>query len=185
MVWLLNSQGMKNYKSTESFCLSIHKWLVPFLTCLLLLYFSFCKISKYVQAKNRLTHLNWHFMEWASMLTKLAGDDGYRLARFHPIRNFIANEIYHFLRLSHRTDCLFTLGSPFYVISSLFSNVCLFQNAILLKMLNLGFWNFKPIFLRIQFLLVAAFFFFSFSYLFELIFASYTVSWVFNIYIYI
>ena len=30
------------------------------------------------------------------MLTKLAGSDECRLARFHPIRNFLANKIYHF-----------------------------------------------------------------------------------------
>ena len=72
----------------------------------------------------------------------------------------------------------FYLGSPLHVISSLFS-----QNAILHKMSKLRFSNFKPIFLRIQFSLVATFFFSSFGYLFELIFASYTVSWVFNIHI--
>ena len=30
------------------------------------------------------------------MLTKLAEYDEYRLARFHPIRNFLAYKIYHF-----------------------------------------------------------------------------------------
>ena len=58
--------------------------------------FFFCKIPKYVQAKNGLAHLDWHFMEWASMPTKLAGNDECRLVRFHPIRGFLANEIYHF-----------------------------------------------------------------------------------------
>ena len=74
----------------------LHKWLVPFLTCLLLPCFFFYKIPKYMQAKNRLARLDWHFREWPSMLTKLAGYDQYRLARFHPIRNFLSNEIYHF-----------------------------------------------------------------------------------------
>ena len=40
----------------------------------------------------------------------------------------------------------------------IFSHFCLFQNAILHKMLELGFWNFKSIFLRMQFSLVATFF---------------------------
>ena len=31
-----------------------------------------------------------------------------RLAPFHAIRNFLANQIYHFSRLSHQTGCLFT-----------------------------------------------------------------------------
>ena len=43
-------------------------------------------------------------------------------------------------------------------ISSLFSHVCLFQKAILHKMLKLGFWNFELIFLGMQFSLVALFF---------------------------
>ena len=44
------------------------------------------------------------------------------------------------------------------------------------KMLKLRFWNFKSVFLRMQFSLVAAIFFYSsFSHLFELIFASCTV----------
>ena len=86
--------------------------------------------------------------KWASKPTELAGDCECRLTRFHPIRNFLANDIYHFSRLSHQTGCLFNLLSQF----------CLFQNAILHKMLKLGFWNFKPIFLRMQFSLVATFF---------------------------
>ena len=47
------------------------------------------------------------------------------------------------------------LGSRFHIISSLFRHVSLFQNAILHKMLKLGFWNFKSIFLKMKFLLVS------------------------------
>ena len=83
---------------------------------------------------------------------KLAGNGECRLTWFHPIRNFLANEICLFSRLSHQT------GSPLHIASSLFSLLCLFQNVILHKMLGLGFWNFKPIFLRIQFSLVPIFF---------------------------
>ena len=44
----------------------LHKWLVPFLTFLLLpCFFFFNEIPKYVQAKNRLAHLDWHFVEHA------------------------------------------------------------------------------------------------------------------------
>ena len=56
-----------------------------------------------------------------------------------------------------------------YIISFLLSLFCLFQNAILHKILKVGFWNFKHIFLRIQFSLVATLFFSSFGYKFELI----------------
>ena len=101
MVWLLNPRRMKNCKSTESFCLSIltiytndwsHFWRVYCYH----VYFFFCEIPQYVQTKNRLAHPDWHFMEWANMLTKLAGYDEYRLAWFHLVRNFLANVIYHF-----------------------------------------------------------------------------------------
>ena len=52
----------------------------------------------------------------------------------------------------------FCLGSPLHVISSMFGHSCLCQDAILCRMLKLGFWNFKLILLRIQFSLVATFF---------------------------
>ena len=42
------------------------------------------------------------------MLTKLAWDGECRLALYHAIRNFLANEIYHFSRLLYQTGCLFT-----------------------------------------------------------------------------
>ena len=43
-----------------------------------------------------------------SMFIELVGNDECWLSRFHTIRNFLANEIYHFSRLSHETGCLFT-----------------------------------------------------------------------------
>ena len=101
---------------------------------------------------------------------------------FPSDQNFSCKWKLSFSRLSNRLP--FYLGSPLHAISSLFSHFCMFQNAILRKMLKLGFWSFNPIFLRIQFSLVSTFFFSSFAYLFELIFASYTVSRVFNIYIF-
>ena len=58
--------------------------------------------------------------------------------------------------LSNRLS--FYLGSPFHMISSLFSHFYLFQNAILHKKLKLRFCNFKPVFLRMQFSLVATIF---------------------------
>ena len=48
----------------------------------------------------------------------------------------------------------FYLGSPLHIIS----HFCLIQSAIFYKLLKLGFWNCKPIFLRMQFSLVATFF---------------------------
>ena len=61
-----------------------------------------------------------------------------------------------------------------------FHIINLLQNAILHKVLKLGFWNFKPIFLRMLFLLAATFLS-GCGYLFKLMFV--TVSLSFNIYI--
>ena len=83
--------------------------------------------------------------KWSSKLTELAGDGECRLIRFDLIRNFFANKIHHFSRLS------IYLGNPLHIISSLFCHFHLFQNAILHKLLKWGFWNFNPIFLRMRF----------------------------------
>ena len=40
---------------------------------------------------------------WSGTLTKLAEEDECKLARLHAIRNFLANGIYHVLRLSQQT----------------------------------------------------------------------------------
>ena len=56
----------------------------------------------------------------ANKVMELARDGKCRLTRFDTIRNFLANEIYHFSRLSHQTGCLFTwavysiLSAPFH-----------------------------------------------------------------------
>ena len=69
----------------------------------------FLHIPKCVQAYNNISPLTaWPtwigiLWKWAGMLTKLAGDGECRLALLHVIRNFLANEIYHFSRLSHQT----------------------------------------------------------------------------------
>ena len=117
MVLLLNSQGMKNCKSTESFCLIIlaiytNDWSnFDMLTAAMFLFF--WKIPKYVQAQNNILSplIAWPtwigiLWKWASMPTKLAGDGECRLARFHVIRNVLANAIYQFSRLPHQTGCL-------------------------------------------------------------------------------
>ena len=174
IVWLLSSQGMKNCKNTKSLCLSIltiykNDWSNFWYVYCYHVYFFFYEIPKYVQTKNRLAHLHWHFMEWASMLTKLwlgminTDWPGSILSEISLERKFI------FFNDVRSSRLPFYLGSPLHVIGSFFSHFCLFQNAILRKMLKLGFTNFKTIFLRIQFSLVATFFFSSFGYLFEFI----------------
>ena len=65
--------------------------------------FFFCEISKYVHAYNNILPAlmglsTWIGISWklASMLAELARDGECRLALFHAIKNFLANEIYHF-----------------------------------------------------------------------------------------
>ena len=52
----------------------------------------------------------------------------------------------------------FYLDSPLHMINSLFSHLYLFQNSFLQKILELGFWYLKPIFLRIPFYWLQNFF---------------------------
>ena len=100
--------------------------------------------------------------KWASKPTELAGagDDECRLTRFHPIINVLAKWNLSFFKDVPSNRLTFYLGSLLHIISSLFNHFYLFQNAILHKHLKLGFWNFKPIFLRTQFSLLAIFFFY-------------------------
>ena len=146
MVWLLNLQGMKNSK-IQSFCLSIlttytSDSTTKILTCLLLPYIFFstrflnmCKaiISSFTGWPTGIGIL-W---KWTSTLKKVACDGECRLAWLHAIRNFLLNEIYDFLKLFLRLHLY--LDSLLKIISSLFSHFCLFQNAILHKMLKLRF----------------------------------------------
>ena len=154
MVSLLKSQGMKSCKSRELFCLSIYLFtqmigaLFDLSTGAMFIFTSVKFLNMCKPRTGWLTSIGilW---KWASKPTKLAGDSECRLIQFHPIRTFLANEIYHFP---------FYLGTPLHIMSSLLSQNCLFQNAILHKMLKLGFWNFKSIFLRMQYSLVTTFF---------------------------
>ena len=93
--------------------------------------------------------------KWANMLTELAGDGECRLALFHVIRNFLANEIYHFSRLSHQTGCIFTWGA-LYIESTPYSATSACSRRLFWKTFwSLGFEIFSSFFLRMQFLWVA------------------------------
>ena len=89
----------------------LHKWLVHFLTCLLVLWLFLFFLQKFRDLCNPRT--GWPTLisilwKWDSKLTKLAGHGECRLARFHPISNFLSNGINHFTRLFHQTGYLFT-----------------------------------------------------------------------------
>ena len=155
----------------------LHKWLVPFLTCLLLSCLFFLLRDSQICASQEQAgppRLTFYGVSKLDMMnTVWLGS--------------IPSEIFFQVKFSilkavSSKRLPFYLGRPLHAVSSFFSHFCFFQNAILHKMLKLRFWNFKPVFLRIEFSLVATFLFSSFGYLFELIFASYTVSWVFTIY---
>ena len=170
MVWWLNSQGMKNCKSAKSFCLSIltiytndcpHKfwhvycWHVYFFSVKFL---NMCK-----------PRTAFHLLIWAgpSGLASYGSGPGCLLSWLGMVNADLLGSSNQkssykwnlsFFKAVPRNNLHFYLSSLFQKISSLFNHFCLFQNAILHKMLKLGFLNFKPIFLRMQFSLVAAFF---------------------------
>ena len=186
MVWLLNSQGMKNCKSTELFHLNIltiytNDWSPFWHVCCCHVFSSarFLNICK--------PRTSWPTsidILWSGLACLPSWLGTINTGWFSSIQSEIFLQMKFIIFKAVPSNRLsFYLSSLLHVISSLFNHFCLFQNAILHEMLKLGFWNFKSIFLRIWFSLVATLSFPSFGYLFELIFASYTVSWVFNIYI--
>ena len=112
MVSLLNSQEMKNCKSRESFCLSIlfTQMIDPLSDIFtgVMFIFSSVKLLNMCKSRTGWPTSNGILWQWASKPTELVKDGECRLTWFHPIRNFLANEIYHFSRLSRQTGCLFT-----------------------------------------------------------------------------
>ena len=104
---------MKNSKNTES--LSSHtNYLYKRLVLLnfdmftVIIITFFCKFPVYVASPEKrsilfdgMIFLNCSYMEVGVAMPGLAGDGKSMLARFHVNRKFLANEIYHFVRLSH------------------------------------------------------------------------------------
>ena len=161
MVWLLKSKGIRNCKSTESFCLSIltiFKWLTHFLTCL-----------QWPHLLNMYKPRTSFFLLWRAGPPGLAFYESgiVCLSRWLGMVNAgwlssIQSEIFLQIKFIIFQGCpmkwaAFFLGSMLHKISSLFSHFRLFQNEVLHKVLRLGFWDFQFIFLRMQFSLVATF----------------------------
>ena len=92
-----------------------------------------------------------------SGLACLAGNGECRLALFRAVRNFLANEIYQFPRLSHQTGCIFT-WAILSIESALYSTTSACSGRLFCKKCWSQDWNFKLIFLRIQFSLILTFF---------------------------
>ena len=165
----------------------MRKWLFHFLTCLLLpsllFYVRFLNMHKqrtpfYFLWRAGPPWLLLYGSRLALLKKKKKKKKKKRLACL-PSWMGMMNAVWSlsFFKAVPPNRCSTYLGSTLHIISSIFSHFCLFQNAILNKMLKLGFWNFQPIFLRMQ--LWLQHFFSSFCYLSDLIFASETVSWIF------
>ena len=112
MVSLLNSQGIKSCKSRQSFYHNIltiytNHWstFCHAYWCHVFSSVKFLNMCKPRADWSASTGILW---QWASKPTEMAEVGECRLTWFHWIRNFLANEIYHFSRLFHQTGCLFT-----------------------------------------------------------------------------
>ena len=90
---------LKEWKTAKVHNLSVsgsnylHKWLVHFLTCLLVpcLFFLLQKFQHLCNPRTGWPTLISILWKWASKLTGLAGHGECRLDRFHPIKNFLSN----------------------------------------------------------------------------------------------
>ena len=161
MVWLLNCQEMKNCKSTvlSQHTNYLHKWCGPLFDRLTATVFIFSSARFLNMCKPRTSWLTstdilWSVLaclpSWLGMMN--TGWLGSTWSETFLQMKFII------FKAVPSNSMPFYLGRPLNAISSLLRHFSLFQNAILHKMLMLGFWNFKPIFLRIQFSLVATLF---------------------------
>ena len=151
---------MKSCKSRESFCISIltiytNDQLLDMFTGAMFI-FSFVRFVNMCEPRTGWPTSIEILWKWASKSAKLAGDGECRLTRFQLIRNFVVNKIYLFQGCPIK-QTVFLPGQPA-PYNQLLIQPLLFQNAILYKLLKLWFWNFKPIFLRMQFPLIATFF---------------------------
>ena len=117
--FLLNSQRIKNCKSTESFCLSILTIYIKYWSTFWHVYcYRFCYQKFLNMCKSRTTfYLLWRAVppglalyrsELPCLLSWLGMVNADWLGSIHAIGNFFANEIYHFLGLSNQTGCFFS-----------------------------------------------------------------------------
>ena len=174
---------MKNCKRTDSFCLSIitiytTDWSFFEMFTSSMFIFFFLEILKYMQAKNNILSPLTGWSTWitilrncGSMLIELAGNDECWLPRFHTIRNFLANESYHFSRLSHETGCLFTWAAHSKKSASYSANFACSRMPYCKKYWGCDLEMLSPFFSECSFQWLQHFFH-RFGYLFVLIFPS-------------
>ena len=151
--WILKEWKTAKVQNHSVLAYYLYKWLVQFLTCLLVP----CLYAQAICASQ-----DWHDMEprlaWygsgiASLLSWLKIVNAGWLGS-------LRSEIFLQMKVIIFQGCpikqaAFLPGQPAPYNQLLFRHFCLFQNAILHKMLKLGFWNFRLFFIRVQFSLVA------------------------------
>ena len=143
----------------------------PLLTCFHVVMFTFssARFQNTCKARTGWSTSNEILWKWASKLTKLAVDNEYWMAVFHAIRNFLANEIYSFSRLSIKQAAFLPRLAPQNQL--LIQPLLLFPEWYFAQNVKLRSLNFKSISLKMLFSFAATFFS-SFCYHFELIFSS-------------
>ena len=159
MVSLLNSQGMKSCKSRESFCLSIltiytNDWSNFWHVYWCYVYFFFCEIPKNVQTKN--TRLRFYGSGLASLPSWLGIVNVGWLGS-------IRSEMFLIMKFIIFQGCLIKQavllpGQPVPYNQLLIQPLLLVPECYFAENVEAWVLKFKPIFLRMQFLLVATFF---------------------------
>ena len=181
--WTLKEQNTVKVLNHFVSAYYLHRWLVHLqldVNCCHVHFswedFELCaSLEQHPISFDKLAHLDWHFME-VDQHTYRTGWEWWMQADWAPCyQKCCWKWNWSFFQDVPPNRLVIYMGSLAYIIRSLLSHFCLFQNAILLKVLKLGFLNFKPVFLRMQFSLFATIFLYFWL-------ASLAVSWVFMIY---
>ena len=140
---------MKNCKNTEIFCRSINDWSTYILTWMLpCLFFSarflnMCKSRTTSIPFDEVVRLDYDYME-VDQSAYQAGWGWWKQAGSVSCDQKFSREwnlsFFQAVPLNGLSN-LVQLLVPLHIITSFISHFCLFQNAILHKLLKLGFWN--------------------------------------------
>ena len=111
--WILKEWKAAKVENHSVSAYYLHKWLVHFLTFTGAMFiFSAVRFLNICKSKTGWPTSIGILLKWASKPTELAGDGkSCKLTRFHPTRNFLANEICNFSRLSYQTGYLFACAA--------------------------------------------------------------------------
>ena len=126
MVSSLSSQGMKSYKSRESFRISIlttyiNYWSIFWHAYWYHVIFSFCKIPKYMQTKRNLAHLDWNFMKVGYQTCRAGWGWWMQADSVSSYQKLSSKWNLSFFKAVPSNRLSFYLGSLLHIISSSFS----------------------------------------------------------------